>query len=82
MTGRLATATTRVPEAKSPSRVAWASAGTLAQRASTPSGAPLAISSLPSGVSTRTEASWRSWSNGSRSSVGQSGTFAAASAAA
>ena len=42
LTARLATATTRVPEAKSPSRVACASAGTVAQRARTASGAPLA----------------------------------------
>ena len=66
--GRLATATTRVPEAKSSSRVACAWAGTVVQRARTASGAPLEISSRPCCVSARTEASCRSWSKGRRSS--------------
>ena len=71
MTARLATATTRAPEENRPSSVAWASAGTVVQRARTPSGAPFAISSRPAGASTRTEASCRSWSKGRLSRIGQ-----------
>ena len=80
--GRLATATTRAPEAKRPLRVAFASAGTVVQRARTASGAPLAISIRPCCVSASTDASCRSWSKGRRSSgVGTRSPWAACGAA-
>ena len=63
---RTATATTRAPPENSASRADRALVGDVAHRSKTTSGAPLVMttSGRPSGPSTSTEASWRSWSKG------------------
>ena len=63
---RSATATTRAPSANSRSRVVRRLAGNAEQRARTASGAPLTTSVVRPPRRASTEASWRSWSKGTR----------------